>query len=579
MPRVPVYSQPSETPAAVPGASLGVQASPAAFGGAMARGVDNVAAVAANEIALRRQRGDQVALLDAERRLGERQNALEAKLAERRGQAAMGAHDELIAEYDQTAGEIEAQLGNDDQRLAFRNLADGRRIGLSSAAQNHIRRELRQVEDQAFEGAQAVSLDAAHANYADPGRVEGEAGAMARRIDEYAQRNGLPPEWAEHQKLRDVSAAYAGAIERMLVDGDDRAAAAAYERWKGNLSGADQAGLSKALETASTRAEAQRQADDILMTTADRAEAMARVAKIQDPKLRDEVDDRVHRLYGLREQARREDQAKLYDTAAKKLVETAGDLSAIDPVAWSRLDIGEQDSLRKRAALIAEGKQIPDRSPAYWRLRTAYAQGGETREAFKADNLRRYQGDLSPGDYIELLKLQEDALNNESKLGAVAAGIEAEVQALYALATGKDPKTRYKDGKAISNPDADAFRAMVYPAIAAEQRVKGRELTPEEARTVAERALAKKVVATGDVTFWSKVDDALPFGFLLEDRPESEEMRAYQIPGMVAHVDQIPVEKLAEVVAEARRNGVANPKPEHLVDRYNQKLIEGMRGK
>jgi regulator of RNase E activity RraB len=48
-------------------------------------------------------------------------------------------------------------------------------------------------------------------------------------IDRYAERNSLPPEWAERQKAVARSATYRDVLERMLVDGND-AQAKAYEK-------------------------------------------------------------------------------------------------------------------------------------------------------------------------------------------------------------------------------------------------------------------------------------------------------------------------------------------------------------
>lgn len=150
MPIVP-YGPANVERAALPGARLGVQASPGTFGAGVAHGAGDVADVSLNIQEQERAKADQVRMLDMERQLGEWENA---KLYDpkdgafaKRGQDSFGLPEAVGQDFDAFAGELQTGLTSERQRVAAQQLIDGRRQGIQRSLMHHVAGEQRMVEE------------------------------------------------------------------------------------------------------------------------------------------------------------------------------------------------------------------------------------------------------------------------------------------------------------------------------------------------------------------------------------------------------------------------------------------------
>lgn len=539
----------------IPGGGLNVQATPEAMGGGVAQGASALAD-AGTDVALQaKQRGDEIMGLAAAADLGERYNKIEADMRQKRGMDALGAHDAALADFDQQAADVASTLKNDTQRQQFAQLAAGRRLGLSAAAMEHTAREVQSVDDQAFAGFLSTSQAAAVANANNPDRVEAEAFAQRVRIEQYAKRNGSPPEWVQAQIQNHVGGTYADVIRRTLTDGNDIAARDLYTKWKDQIPGNEQAQLDQALEIASTRAESQRQSDAILAAAPDRAAALDAVAKISDPKLRDATQERVEHQLAVRDATARQDAETLYDSLDLKLRQNGGDLGAISPADFAKLSPQHREALSVLGTQIASGRFTPDNSDQYYALRDAAVQ---TPGQFAQADLRRFRAQLSPKDYASLQDTQQkirEGQANPGKLVEWSLVDRVAKRALDGLGLGNADVKDDKDALAKAN----AFRNQLDRAVEANAAITGKAPSEQDAQKIADE-LTQQVSLTKPGRFWGTNTQQLP---------------AFQTPNagkLVFRLEDVDPTKRLDLADRLRKGGVKNVTADMIVHAYNVEL-------
>jgi hypothetical protein len=189
------------------------------------------------------------------------------------------------------------------------------------------------------------------ASYNDENRVQLSVDRQKAALEDFGKRNGWASEKIARLTAENVSRTREGVINRMLANDQDLAASAYYQQHKGDIVGEDAANIEKALEEGSLRGESQRQADQIVKV-GNRADALAKVRQIKDPKVRDEVESRVNRYFSEMREIKNENQNDLYLRATNILDAHPGVYNArsvISPHIWSQLDLGQRNALEHRA--------------------------------------------------------------------------------------------------------------------------------------------------------------------------------------------------------------------------------------
>jgi hypothetical protein len=339
----------------------GVRRDPSAPAGAFGVDIRPAAANIADVAMFEQRKANEIAVMDADRRLAEFENSAlyDSKngALNLRGKDAFDAPERVIGEYDKLYGEAYNALGNDAQKQAFQRYGLSRRRDVDRTLQQHVSKERRRYDDETTESLVANELQAAVFNHTDPERIAHSVERITYHYSAYAKRNGLPGDWSKRKIEETVSKAHAGVVQRYLATGDDILASKYYKVNKGSVSGTDAVILERAIEEGSIRGESQRRADEIILKhgqDADRAAAMEEVKKIDDPKVRDAATSRIESYFTNKHTAETERRDKQF-IAATNVVDRTMDETKINSSVWSNLTLGQRAALKEYAKNKREG--------------------------------------------------------------------------------------------------------------------------------------------------------------------------------------------------------------------------------
>lgn len=322
----------------------------------------------ADTVSREQQRAEEIVTADAEVRF---RGALDSLLLDPRegvlqqqgtkAVAASGTYEERVA---RALSDVEGSLQSDRQRALFRQRAQTAAQDARRRVDAHVGGEMRRVDEANREALWRAAQEALVAAIARGD--DAAVGAIVQREQDdatlFADRSGLPPEaiaLARRQAGSDLRMLQIGTlIDRARVDDAQRALA----QWSDQLTAADRAKLTAALEEATARTTAQR-AEDTLMAAhgASLDDALAAARAQFTGELRDEVVRRVKTRFVERDAAREAAEQGQVDAAFAALEQAGGRLSAIPPTLWADLaDVrGARQALESRARQLADGIEPP----------------------------------------------------------------------------------------------------------------------------------------------------------------------------------------------------------------------------
>lgn len=535
MPRVPVPER-EVTTASLPGVRLGAQTSARTFGAGLGNAV---ATIAEREL----DKADQIAVLEADRRLVETETALlhdpKTGALNRRGRDAFAAPEAVLGAFDAQVAAIEQGLRGDRQRLAFRRSATSRRLDVDRAVQRHVAGEIKTYDSAQTDAYLSNELNAGIAAAGDAERIALAGDRLRAAVVDHAARNGLPPEWVQQKTGETHSKLHGGVIERLLASNQDRAAVAYYGAHQDAIAGTERARLEKALEVGSTRGESQRQADAILAQHADRGAALTAAKGIADATVRDATETRLRQAFADREQARAERERNLFRSAATA-VERSGDVTQVAPSVWAELEPAHRTALETRARQVREGVEPVTDYQRYYDLMNL-ASADETRHKFVQVDLMQYRGELSNRHFEELARLQ-GTLRTGTKADETLDGYRTKKQIVddSMRTIGLDPTVTDKTSKKKAE-HVNLFRRRVDEEILALQAQTGKKATGQDVQAIVDNLLIKGTLP-GSGWIW---DDS---------------KRLYELtPGEAIDIpaDEIPPAERAKIEDALKRRNVA----------------------
>lgn len=357
-PRTPL---PGSKTAALPAARLSSDAPIEAFGGG--RHVEEIAAIGQAIYVREKRRADEVAVMEADRRLAQfSNNALynnETGFINRRGKDALAGQDALFDSYEKEVGNLSNQLGNDDQRAAFGRFASSRRQELDKQVQVHVFNEVREHDRRETDAFVATERDAAALNYNDPERIQASLERQAAALRDFARRNGYGADSAFSKRLvaSAISDTHVGVVNRFLANNQDQLAQDYYKANKASIDGKDATTLERALHVGSTRGESQRAADAIMSKEGvTREQALAEARRITNPEVREQTVNQINNRFNEIAVARRETNDALYRDAAN-IVESAKNTHSVPATTWSMLSLEQRNALENRARHLSAGTE------------------------------------------------------------------------------------------------------------------------------------------------------------------------------------------------------------------------------
>lgn len=260
--------------------------------------------------------------------------------------------------------EIEAELTNDTQRMAFKASALNRQSAIRGAVTQHTSRELQKFDAQETEALEVNERNAAVATAAVEGasfmdvadRASMAIGRQRDAIRAFAERQGVAPERREQMLEEAASRTHAAIITQLSAKGDDQTAQAYYAEYKEQLRGEEAAQMAKLVQDGSVRGQSQREADRIYTVHKnDREKAYEAAKKIENAEVRDMTTDRLRAEYARADAAERDAQEERYLTATNLIepfVASGKPFVAHEVIPnniWSKLTLEQRNALERRA--------------------------------------------------------------------------------------------------------------------------------------------------------------------------------------------------------------------------------------
>jgi hypothetical protein len=357
------------------------------------------------ELQRERDRADQVSILAYQRKLGEWENKRVTEALQVQGKDAMTLPEDLAAEFAQITGELDKELTNDRQRAMAERLKTDRGLGIDLTMRRHVSKEMDRYEAEELKGFLSNSVNTAILNANDPKRVFAELGAAEAALRTHGKNTGMGPEAIERSVLALQTETHGGVIERLLANEQDKAAKVYFEeaRAAGQISGEAVANIEKALEEGALRGESQRQSDKIIASGGTLSEQRAAARAIEDPKLRDQVMQRIEHEATVKERETREMEDARFNSAYNTMEKAGGNIRAIPPAQWAAMSPGEKSAIRSESERITRGVPVKTDLPTYYGL---MERAGDDPANFVTENLLRYRHLLDDTEFKQLTNIQ-----------------------------------------------------------------------------------------------------------------------------------------------------------------------------
>lgn len=406
----------------------------------------------------------------------------------RKGKEAFGAMDEYLPQFDTRMQEIEDRLGDDNQKAMFKDIRIKQKMDFDGDLQRHVFQESKAYDAETLTKGLEAAREDAILNYQTPGKVGESIATQKAFILQHAANNGRSPEWTEMALKTAESQTHKDVIERLLANGEDMTASTYYKTIKGSVTGDDATGLEKALEEGSLRGNSQRMSDDMIAKYGSLGSAMKAVRQIEDPKLRDSVQDRVRGEFAFREQENKKYVDTLERGAYDVLDRTNGDLTRIPPQDWTKFDGASRSALKSYADRKKNGLATETDIEKYYNLKEL-AGNPATANKFRDLNLMKFKPYLNEADMKKFIEIQTDfkAKGKSDTLDGWRSDRDIVVEAFQAMKMkpDKDPEKFQK------------FAQMTDERMARESQRLGRKLTNDEVQKIVDDTKVKVITDKG----------------------------------------------------------------------------------
>lgn len=369
-----------------------------------------------------RHRADQVAVFNAENQLAEwenkrlydpQQGALGIK-----GQAALALPEQVGGEFQDLAGKVADGLTTPRQKEAFARVSLQRQRNLDLTLRRHTYQEMQTFEGNVLQATVENARNEAIQNATDPRRVGMALDRAVTAIKASGPRLGLPPEQVQEQVDAATSATHVGVIGQLLATDQTKTASIYFDETKSQIKGEALAHIEKALEEGRLRKDSQQKADAIIGAGGTLTQQREKARAIDDPKLRDEVTQRIEHEAAVSERAAREQEAAtlrgVYD-----VLDQTHDVSRIPVPVWAGMDGSARSAARSYADHLAKGVAVETDFPTYYGL---MQKAANEPEAFATENLLKYRATIGDTELKQLTTMQGAIVKGEHAK-ADAAGL------------------------------------------------------------------------------------------------------------------------------------------------------------
>jgi TusA-related sulfurtransferase len=345
-------------------------------------------------------------------------------------------------EFKKYSDELSSSLANDRQRAKFLRQAALMDAEIDGIMQKHSANEALRYDEIETENAIKTHQDDAVLNYkaiavpdpSDPSKTTSKIATslmiQEKLIRDNAARNGYGPDsdFVKQKVLQAKTMTHKGVIERMLANDEDLYATEYLNavKSKGEVGGNALPDLERMVEAGSLRGESQRHTDRIFGSSSDMGMALSKAREIQDPKLRDEVTQRIKVRYQEANTVKEDLDNKLFDKFFAHVEEFKG-RDKIPLHEFQKLPPNLQQAVDNRIRFLNSGSVQMTKWQVYSDLRMMAATP-ETRGKFLKMHPMEYRNDLADSEFKELVKLRHDLAKGDKSADMYLDGFRSDQQ-------------------------------------------------------------------------------------------------------------------------------------------------------
>jgi hypothetical protein len=470
-----------------------------------------------------KERADNVMLLAAGNKLATWENDRlynsQTGAFTKKGADSFGLPEQVGDEYQKVASDIEATLGTDKQRQGFARIKLEKQSQLDLKLREHVYGEMQRYEAQELSAKVENSKSAAIANAGDPQRFGIELHGAIDAINTHAKNLGVGPEQKQQMIDQTTSGMFVGVIENLVAQDQTAAAQTYFDEGKSMIKGEALAHLEKVLDEGKTRKESQKKSDEIIQAGGSLSEQLEKARALEDPKLRDAVQERLEHNNTISERAAREaEQQRL--VGVYNILDRSPDIRSIPPATWTAMSGSEKSAARSYAEHLAKGVSVETDFPTYYGL---MQKAASSPEEFATTNLLQYRATIGETELKQLTSMQGAIVKGEHAKAEAAglAGFRTNDQILtdslaqYGIHTAaKDQTTQEKNAIA-------ELRRRLDRDMAAQESLTGKKPTKVDVQSALDKILSTSRTVPG--SWWGLI----PF---TSTKLSDQTMRVIDIP-------------------------------------------------
>ena len=299
-------------------------------------------------------------------------------------------------------------LSNERQKALFDGAASSIALEFDEGVKKHSFAQAKAYVKSEGESALKAHLDDAALNYKNQGKIGSALANIESLTVQMAQEDGFGPndETTKARIIEAKTATHAKIIEVMLSNDEDQLAENYFNfnMKNGQISEAMAPKIKEVVEAGALRGASQRESDAILAKYSGVGAALAEARKIENPKLRDAVNDRIKQRFSekrlVEEEQDRVNYEDLYDYATKHKT-----LDGVPIERVTRLTATKENALRAYINQLNSG-QAKKTDFAYYEDLMLKAARPETRQEFLNTPSVEMARKLSPQDMRKMVDLR-----------------------------------------------------------------------------------------------------------------------------------------------------------------------------
>ncbi len=363
---------------------------------------------------------------------------------------------------------IEKGLGNDAQKLRFKQQS-GQIMGqFQASVSQHIGKEYGHYQDSVADGTIKTGQEQMALAWGDSAAVKQARDSIYAAVYDKGTRLGLAGKAIEAAQVESVSPAHAAVITAAVDSGNVAYAKEYLKQNNAELTPSHRLQVSKMVETGAFEERTQGAAGELW--TKHKGDVSAALTEAREKFTGKDEDAIVTRLKTLDSEnvAIRERKQATARDEAWRIYSTSGGMGKIPASVLSGMDGKDLHVLRTTARADAEGREIKTDPNIYYALTVA----ASTDPKFKDEDLRRYFDKLSPADRKHFADVQGKAMKGDETAQ---------------MATVTQQKDTMAKTLGLKDKDLGTFHQVADKALLAEQQRLGKMPTQEERQKVLDR--------------------------------------------------------------------------------------------